>query len=552
MDSGPSMTFSLKASLQSSVIQRRLYALAFMLICGLGIALRLIQYPNIPPGFNQDEASSLYEAYCLAETGMDRWGNVLPPYFPSWGSGQNVLLSYLSAPVVKGLGLSVFSARLVPVMLGILTLPLLGWGLRPLGRYPALLGMFLVAIVPWHFMLSRWALESNLAPFFMLLGCVLLIRGILTGRRRWIVPSLVPFALALYAYGTTVIVLPTMLVLLLCFYWRVFWQQKTAWLLAFVLFATVAFPFGVYLTENHVLHRNLAWTDSLFFATPLLPSNRLAQLTEDDAQEQNRREQQQALLNTNRAFINTGFQDGSVYNVLPGFPPLLLFSLPLGLAGMVAAVFVLVRQLRYRTFSAADVVVTVFFCWGLSALPMRWLFILNVNRFNHFYLPLLVLAVWLVHLIITNTTSQVSKPLLRVLVVGWLAVEGGLAIDNYFTLYRSSSVGPFFNKGLDQAFAAAKQLPINQIRITESMPLPYVYTLFFTQYSPQDFQQYADYQINNGVYQVFRFGKYVFTDDRLTPHQPHGYLMRRGEVPADVPGRQVVFSNDDWEVGILQ
>jgi len=206
------VSFFMRFSLKSPVVQRRLYISFFVLICLLGAALRLIQYPTLPPGFNQDEASSAYEAYCLAETGMDRWGNVLPAYFPSWGSGQNVLLSYLLVPVVKLFGLSIFSVRLIPVTLGILTLPLLGWGLRPLGRYPALLGMFLVAVVPWHFMMSRWALESNLAPFFMLLGCVLLARGLITNKRRWIVPSLLPFALALYAYGTTVIVLPIMAV----------------------------------------------------------------------------------------------------------------------------------------------------------------------------------------------------------------------------------------------------------------------------------------------------------------------------------------------------
>lgn len=530
-------------SLKSPIVQRRLYALFFILICLIGAALRLIQYPKIPPGFNQDEASSLYEAYCLAETGMDRWGNVLPPYFPSWGSGQNVLLAYLAVPVVKWLGLSVFSARLVPVVLGILTLPLVGWGVRPLGRYPALLAMLLVAVVPWHFMLSRWALESNLAPFFMLLGCALLVRGLLTGKRRWIVPSLLPFALALYAYGTTAVVLPTMFLLLVYVYWRQLWQQKGAWLLAAAGFALLAFPFGIYFTENLVLGHDLAWADSLFFSTPLLPSSRLTQINEQE---------RQLILHANQVFFNTGFQDGTVYNLLPGFQLLLLFSLPLGLTGMLAAGFVLIRQIRRPQVSPASVVVTVFFTWAVGALPMLYLFVLNVNRFNHFYLPLLVLAVWVVSQLIERTPLPVSRAGLRAVVVAWVVLEGGLAVQNYFTAYRSSAIGAEFNKGLDEAFAAAKQLPVAQIRITNNMPLPYVYTLFFTQYPPREFQRQAQYQLNNGTYQVFRFGKYVFADDYLTPNQPHGYLLRRDELPANMPGRHTVFANDAWEVGIVE
>lgn len=528
----------------SSARQRLLYRAAVLVILGIGAAIRLIQYPKIPGGFNQDEASGLYEAYCLAETGMDRWGNVLPPYFPSWGSGQNVLLSYLSVPVVKALGLSVFSARLVPVTLGILALPLLWWGLRPLGRYAAALGMLLLAIVPWHFMLSRWALESNLVPFFMLLGCVLFSRGLITGRRRWIIPSLIPFALALYAYGTTVVVLPLMAVLLLPVYWRQLWNQAGAWLLAALVFILTAFPFLIYLIENQIVRHNLSWTDSLFFATPLLPSNRLDQVNGQTLD---------AVFEFNRAFFNSGFQDGSVYNILPGFPLLLLFTLPLALAGMVAATFVVARQLRAAApGKPADVVVTVFFAWALSALPMLGLFTLNINRFNHFYLPALVLAVWLVDRIIFHFTDYVPKPLVRALVVLWLVCEGGLAVQNYFTSYRSSAIQREFNSGLAEAFAAAKQLPVGQVIITDHMPLPYVYTLFFTQYSPREFQQHAQYTLTpEGIYQVNRFGKYVFQNSYLTPGQPVGYLVRQGQFADTNPARQIVFFNDAWEVGIM-
>jgi hypothetical protein len=82
----------------------------------------------------------------LAETGQDLWGNILLAYFLAWGSSQNVLLPYLAVPVIKVFGLSVFSIRLLPLVLGIPTLPLLCSCLRPVGRFPALLGTVLLAL----------------------------------------------------------------------------------------------------------------------------------------------------------------------------------------------------------------------------------------------------------------------------------------------------------------------------------------------------------------------------------------------------------------------
>jgi len=286
----------------------------------------------------------------------------------------------------------------------------------------------------------------------------------------------------------------------------------------------------------------MAWTDALFFSTPHLPANRLEQINT---------EQRIDVLYTNRTFLNSGFQDGGVYNSMPNFPLLLLFSMPLGLIGMAAAVFTLIRQLRRRTTQPNHIVITIFLTWALGTLPMIFLFTLNVNRFNHFYLPLLVLMVWLVDLLIEHTTTWVSKPLLRTLVVMWLVAESGLAIRHYFTSYQGSGIRAHFNEGLDQAFAVAKQLPVAQVRVTSSLGLNYVYTLFFTQYPPREFQRHAPYAISaNGSYLVPRIGKYIFTDTCITPHQPYGYLMRRKELPADTTARHVVFRNELWEVGI--
>jgi len=72
----------------------------------LGCVLRLAALGAVPCGLNQDEASAGYEAWALLQSGVDRCGKAWPVLFVSWGSGQNVLMSYLAMPFVALLGLS--------------------------------------------------------------------------------------------------------------------------------------------------------------------------------------------------------------------------------------------------------------------------------------------------------------------------------------------------------------------------------------------------------------------------------------------------------------
>jgi hypothetical protein len=523
--------------------RRQLYQLLVMAVLALGVFVRVWHFPAMPPGLNQDEAASAYEAYALAETGNDKWGNHLPVYFSGWGSGQNVLQAYLTVPVVRVLGLTVLSARLVPLLLGLLTLPLLYYCLRPWGRYPALLGLLLLAVAPWHFMLSRWALESNIAPFWMLLGCTALSRAISTQRRRWIIPCLVPFALALYAYGITFIVLPGMLALVLgCCLGRLR-RQAAAWLLAMGLFGLVAGPFFLFVLKNYVLHSNLAWTDKLFFSTPLLSVTRLSQIEQDSWRD---------VYEANSTLMLRGFDETMVYNRLPGYPLLLRFTWALAALGFFTMLYRLGRWRSQLAERPADVLGLVFLAWGLGCLPLLFLFPLNINRVNHVFVPCVALAAWVTSLVIKNFRAEVPKSLIRGLVLGWFALEGGLAARYYFVHYPQVLDKKHFNSSLPAAFAALGRLQgVSQVRITTQLRLPYVYTLFYLRYPPAQFRREVHVKLVQGTYEVSRFGKYVFDPQYLAPGRAYGYLARKTELAADGQGsKQIVFSNEDWEVGI--
>ncbi|RYY19571.1 MAG: hypothetical protein EOO36_05495 [Cytophagaceae bacterium] len=534
-------------SLGKRLSRRQLHHLLVVAVLALGVFVRVWHFPSVPPGLNQDEAASAYEAFSLAETGCDKWGNHLPAYFPAWGSGQNVLLAYLTVPIIKMLGLSVISARLGALLLGLLTLPLFYYSLRPMGRYPALLGLLLLAVAPWHFMLSRWGLESNIAPFWMLLGCVLVARAISTQRRRWIVPSLLPFAIALYAYGITFIVLPTLLALLLLLFFQRIAQRQGAWLAAAGLFAVVAAPFGLFIVENYALGHNLPWTDRLFFSTPMLLVTRLSQESHNPWRD---------IYEMNSTFIARGFTDSTVYNQLPGYPLLLRFTWALAALGGATLLYQLGKGYRQLSQRRAGVVAVVLLAWGIACVPLIFLFTLNINRANTFFLPCLGLAAWWVGTLIRHLRPGVPKPFIRGAVLAWFVLEGGLAARYYFRHYPQGPIKQQFNSGLPAAFAAVGRLPgVGQVYISPRLPLGYVYTLFYLRYPPARFQREAQVAIDTveGAYQVNRFGRFVFHDKYLAPGKAYGYLAYKDELKAaDQSRRNVLFSDEMWEVGTMQ
>ncbi len=183
-----------------------------LLIIISGTLLRLLFIGSIPAGLNQDEASAGYEAWALLNYGMDRNGDAWPVLFTAWGSGQNVLYSYLSIPFIALFGLNEISLRLAMGISGSLSL-LIFWLLaREIrGKAFGLLALLILTLNPWHIMMSRWALESNLLPFMLLLGIYLLISA---HKKPWLLTlSAAVFALSLYAYGTAFIFLPFFLLL---------------------------------------------------------------------------------------------------------------------------------------------------------------------------------------------------------------------------------------------------------------------------------------------------------------------------------------------------
>ena len=198
-----------------SFCKENIFSILAIVVLFFGCFIRLIYIDKYPVGLNQDEASSVYEAWSILNFGIDRNGQSFPVQFISWGSGQNVLYSYLMLPFISIFGLNTLSIRLPMVLIGCISLVVFYYFMKSaFGSKKAVLFLFIFTIFPWHLMKSRWGLESNIFPDLILWAIFAMYMGIKKKSNWLVVLSGVIFGLSTYSYGTSYFFVPVLLILL--------------------------------------------------------------------------------------------------------------------------------------------------------------------------------------------------------------------------------------------------------------------------------------------------------------------------------------------------
>ncbi len=202
------------------------------LIIVLAFFLRFYQLGQNPPSLTWDEAAWGYNAYSLGIDGRDEFGRFLPlDYLESFGDFKPPVYAYLDILPIKTFGLNEFAVRFPSALFGTLTVLLTYFLVKRIfhenhkssiinhkSEAIALLSAFLLAISPWHIMLSRAAFEANVATFFIVLGVWLFFLS-MYGKRWILLLSAVSFVLSIYTFNTARIVAP-ILILVLAFGFR--------------------------------------------------------------------------------------------------------------------------------------------------------------------------------------------------------------------------------------------------------------------------------------------------------------------------------------------
>ncbi len=458
----------------------------------LGTLVRAWDFGAFPPGLHQDEASAGYDAFALLNYGIDRNGFHNPVACVAWGSGMFALVVYLAMPAIALFGLNAWAVRLPCLLVGVGSLVVFAWLMTKLRDRPtARIATFLLAICPWHVVVSRWALDSNLLPGVLLLAVAATVLAV--DRPRFLPLAFALCAVSLYAYGTAYIVVPVYLVLATTYgiYHRRWSMGQVA--IALLTFTIVAAPAVLYVVIN------VREADSI--VTPWLSIPRLPGLPryetvgnfhfwEPAFYIRAMRGVAEALL---LLVIQTDFQ---IWNGVPWYAFLYYFSLPFSVFGF----GLLCRACWQREFTRDFFMLA----WCLAAAAVVPFVLVSVNRVNAGLIPLVYCTS-----VGVGYFRQRRPPLFAALAA--LYALSFLAFTwSYFSTY-ADRVAREFNASLTETIAAASANPEDVVCVTDAVIFPYIFALFASQEDPHEFLQTVQYANPGEEFQdVSSFGRYKF------------------------------------------
>jgi 4-amino-4-deoxy-L-arabinose transferase-like glycosyltransferase len=511
--------------------------IAFWIAIVLGAVLRFAALGKVPTGVLPDEASTGVDALSIWQTGMDRWGNHWPIWFPAWGSGMNMLFTYIAAPVVGIFGLSTLSLRLVEAGFGVLTLPVAYHAARLyFGRKAALVTLWLLAFLPWHVMTSRFTLDSNLVPLLFTGGLITLYQALEKGG-RWPLLAFVPWALCAYAYPVSL--LPILLSALAIAIVRraTVLPRIGLWAAGVGIAFVIDIPFLLFAVKNQFHLTHMPLEEHLPFSVPLLAATRLSQI-QDSAYN---------IVFDNLTFLLAGFRDGNVQHQSVYFPAL---SAPMPYLMLIGALLLAWDARRTRRLHPILLVVA-------TVIAPVLLLSLNVTRLNWFYIPALMVVANLINLKFNGRAATVAslRRLWLIGTAGYFAVFLAMFYPYYFIRYNDEiqvadvNLGNGFRVGLEQAMRreAALAAPDEPMLADVGTVHPYLYPLFYGLSDIRRFQATRQMRIDKGVYRVSMFDRFYFEREALPADRSFAFVTRSNHLPCAAP--EIDSAGPLWTVG---
>jgi 4-amino-4-deoxy-L-arabinose transferase-like glycosyltransferase len=452
----------------------------------LAAVLRFAWLGSLPEGINNDEALTGYEAYSLLKTGKDHRGNAWPLYFEGFSDRVDNRFSmyiYADIPAVALFGLNEFSTRLPAAIFGVLTVLITYFLSKEIfnNKNVGLFSALLLAVSPWHVMMSRAGHEATMVPFLLSLGLFLFVAGL--GRRPgYLVLSAIPLGLSLYGYSITKLLLPLILIGLVFVYRKKFNSIKKYFLSFWVVLLFIIAPF-VYL-----------------------------QLTQW-ARLQGRFYQVSALHDGWRGLLEVV----STYYLYVTFIALVLISLALVVEAFLAMRGLLLA-LRKRREEHYQLLLFLFFIMplpvALTDYPLhllRAVFCLSVIPLFSGY-GLYALAQWLRQ---KKALPQAYSKFLPTALAMLVLLVYALALAPQYEKYPEKVQGGvhhYHNIKTVVGYIEKNSDKFTTVYMTDQINEPYIYLLFYLAYDPGEFQktkvvrQYRDDDWEN----VVSFDKFVF------------------------------------------
>ncbi|HCE45729.1 MAG TPA: hypothetical protein DET40_19475 [Lentisphaeria bacterium] len=229
-----------------------------ILLCLLSIALHFYRIRTIPPGLSIDEAAVLYNAYCIAETGADEHGKILPLYFESFGDYKNPLKIYLTVPVLKIMGFCSEAPRIISSLFHLLASFAFYFLLRSQSRnkWICLSGAFIFSVLPWVLPLSRVGLGFTIMLFMYIAGWYCLNMMFRGNKNTFAILSGFFIGMAFYSSHVGRMASPMFILLLFISYNRLLIKRYRQIIAFLAAYSMVLLPFLVsFLANTEMMNR---------------------------------------------------------------------------------------------------------------------------------------------------------------------------------------------------------------------------------------------------------------------------------------------------------
>ena len=478
-----------------------------ILICCIflvGFLVRTVGITKYPNGFNCDEASIGYEAYSVANYGIDRNGNSWPVFLEAWGSGQNALYMYIIMPFVKLFGLNVLSVRLPMAIIGCISLIVMYLLLRKTcSKKTAIIGLAFFAICPWHIIKSRYGLESNVFPDLTLLAVYIFIKGLYDKKNFLLYISAIFFGLCAYAYGTSYYFLPVFLIPLLFILIR----KNKINIKQAIIFLAIVFIISLPIILMLVINTfDLNQIKIGFITIPRLEDNRYEYLTVLSSKNiisalfTNFKEAGKMLIMQN---------DGFCSNTLEFYGIIYIFSLPITVIGLI------------KSFKKKDDINLVFDIWFIVAFLLMFICEPNINRMNIIYIPIIYYTI-----IGIEELNSTLKWCGYVLLIIYLYSFLSFVIDYGNTDFTETYT---FVENAENVIKYTKQAKADKIYFDYCIKEPYIYILFYNKENPHEFIKTRKYKRGRKEFNsLMEFSNYVFSlPEELDESENNLYVMKK-------------------------
>lgn len=539
-----------------------------ILVVVFAFFFRFFKVTEIPPSLNWDEVSIGYNAYSVLKTGRDEWGVFLPIHFQAFGEFKLPVQIYASIPAIAIFGLNDFGVRITPVIYGTLSVLFLFFLGRKIfkSNFIGLISALLLAISPWHIQLTRASFESAFAVLWIILGVWFFIKGL--EEKKWLVISMIPFALSIYTYNSARAFTPLLLLAIGIIYCRAILKNPKLFIVSGAIFALLMVPLvpSLLSSERSARFKLVSVTDDSGLVPRINQNRGLSTLPQPLPR----------LVHNKVTYISMY----TVKNYLSHFTPDFLF-----ISGAPH------KQHHVQNMGQLYMFQAPFLLLGL--------YFLFKKRLEHHFLLLSSVLLAFIPVSITNDSiphalrTLIAVPFYQLLTafggyqvykwlkatranVGILAVlalmlivtfEMSRYINNYYNIYPNlySRDWQYGNKQVVD-YIRDNQNKYDQIVFTRHFGEPHIFTLFYLNYDPAKYQtnpSLTRFETHDWV-RVLKLDKYYFPDlgDDGTrfkdivaqnPGKRMLFIGKDGDFPDNLPRlKEIHFLNGDLDFVIVE